>query len=390
MKDSMKTHVKLLTSAAILTLAISGFPRRAASATAEEAADHGKNGRFLFDKETFGGNGRTCATCHSKKTGTFSIEEAQERFAKDPNDPLFRSPDSDNLDGQSFNRLLTTGTIKIDVPLASNVKLIANPAATTATIFRGTPTTRNTPTLQQFLMSDGRESSLQHQALSAVHQHTQNTIEPTQEQLDKIADFEKTDQRFFSSKVLQEFAKGGPPPQLPPGNTTAEKRGRQFLNPNRQCGVCHSGPMLDTSSEFDQLSTPGSRFHSPGAGLQLGRLDQAFDAGGNFILEPSSPNANQAFEFTLADGSTALVVAPDPGQALITGDPNHAFNFKIPTLWGIKDTAPYFHDNSARTLEEVMDHYNRLFQFINDQVPDLFPLMSDQDQADIVAFLKLL
>src|SRR5262245_47978653 len=93
----------------------------------------------LFDKETFGGNGRTCAACHSKKTGTFSIEEAQERFAKDPNDPLFRSLDSDNGDGQSFTRLLTTGTIKIDVPLAANVKLVANPAATRVAFFRGTP-----------------------------------------------------------------------------------------------------------------------------------------------------------------------------------------------------------------------------------------------------------
>jgi cytochrome c peroxidase len=81
------------------------------------------------------------------------------------------------------------------------------------------------------------------------------------------------------------------------------------------------------------------------------------------------------------------------GRALITGDPNEAFNFKIPTLWGIKDTAPYFHDNSARTLEDVMDHYTRLFRFIDDQLPrdqQFFRVLSDQDKADIVAFLKLL
>jgi len=92
----------------------------------------------------------------------------------------------------------------------------------------------------------------------------------------------------------------------------------------------------------------------------------------------------------MPDGTSQVVVAPDPGRALITGDPNEAFNFKISTLWGVKDTAPYFHDNSARTLEEVVDHYQRLFQFINDQVPNLFPLMSEQDKADIVAYLKLL
>jgi cytochrome c peroxidase len=116
----------------------------------------------------------------------------------------------------------------------------------------------------------------------------------------------------------------------------------------------------------------------------------AFDADGNLLLEPTSPNANQTFEFTLTGGSTQVIVAPDPGRALITGDPNDALNFKIPTLWGIKDTAPYFHDNSARTLEAVLNHYNRLFEFINDQAPDLLPLMTEQDQTDIIAFLKLL
>src|SRR5262249_30610592 len=161
------------------------------------------------------------------------------------------------------------------------------------------------------------------------------------------AGFERKDQRFFSSKALQNYAEGGPAPTLPDGNTLSEKRGRQFFNHDRECGICHSGPMLDTSSEFDFLIGPESRFHAAGAGLQLGPLDQAFDADGNFILEPTNPEPNRAFEFTQPDGSTVVIVSPDPGRGLITGDPNDAFNFKISTLWGVKDTAPYFHDNSA-------------------------------------------
>jgi hypothetical protein len=381
----MITTFKLL-CAAVLTVSIGGF--------ATHSADTGKNGQFLFDKETLGGNGRTCVTCHSKKTGTFSIDEAQQRFAKDPNDSLFRSLDSDAGDGASYTRLLNTGTVKIDVPLPPNVKLVGNPSATQASFFRGTPTVKNVTTLQEFLMSDGREVSanLQHQALGAIHQHTQNTLEPTPDQLDKIADFERKDQRFFSSKALQDFANGGPPPQLPAGNTASEKRGRQFFNPNRQCGVCHGGPMLDTSTEFDQLAPPGGRkFHAVGAGFQLGPLDQAYDTDGNLVLEPTNPNANKTFEFTMPDGSTVLYADPDPGRSLITGDFFDTDLFKTPTLWGIKDTAPYFHDNSARTLEELMDHYQRFFQFINDVFGfTVFELMSEQDKADIVAFLKLL
>jgi cytochrome c peroxidase len=92
----------------------------------------------------------------------------------------------------------------------------------------------------------------------------------------------------------------------------------------------------------------------------------------------------------MPDGSSQILVTPDPGRALVTGDYNDGLFFKIPTLRGIKDTAPYFHDNSARSLEEVLEHYQRFFQFINEQLPDFFPLMTEQDKADVVAFLKLL
>jgi cytochrome c peroxidase len=61
--------------------------------------------------------------------------------------------------------------------------------------------------------------------------------------------------------------------------------------------------------------------------------------------------------------------------------------FKIPTLWGVKDTSPYFHDNSAKTLEDVAEHY--AFFFLTSPSTRGF-IFTEQDQADIVAFLKLL
>src|SRR4029453_5795100 len=48
-----------------------------------------KEGRMLFDVEKFDGNGRTCRTCHSNRTGTFSPEEALARLIEDPSDALF-------------------------------------------------------------------------------------------------------------------------------------------------------------------------------------------------------------------------------------------------------------------------------------------------------------
>ena len=91
------------------------------------------------------------------------------------------------------------------------------------------------------------------------------------------------------------------------------------------------------------------------------------------------------------------VTSPDPGRALITGRaddffpfPPGAFDhlnaFKISPLRGIAKTAPYFHDNSAKTLEAVAAHYREFFLIVTGGT--LF--LDDQDLADMVAFMKLL
>jgi cytochrome c peroxidase len=41
----------------------------------------------------------------------------------------------------------------------------------------------------------------------------------------------------------------------------------------------------------------------------------------------------------------------------------------VPGLRGIGNTAPYFHNNSAATLEEVVDHYIHLFDFVKANAP---------------------
>jgi hypothetical protein len=51
----------------------------------------------------------------------------------------------------------------------------------------------------------------------------------------------------------------------------------------------------------------------------------------------------------------------------------------------IRNIARYFHDNSAKTLERVAAHDARFFDFVSGGVIELSP----QDQADIVALLKL-
>jgi cytochrome c peroxidase len=98
--------------------------------------------------------------------------------------------------------------------------------------------------------------------------------------------------------------------------------------------------------------------------------------------------------------------SPDPGRALITGraddsDPTNPAStfenlnaFKISPLRGIARTAPYFHDNSAKTLEDVLRHYRRFFLIVSDPdgpgpQPPLIDL-TEQDMEDMAAFLSLL
>jgi cytochrome c peroxidase len=53
----------------------------------------------------------------------------------------------------------------------------------------------------------------------------------------------------------------------------------------------------------------------------------------------------------------------------------------------VKDTAPYFHDNSARDLDELLDHYNWFFENMIGLPHDS---LTQQDIVDIKAFLNLL
>ena len=76
-----------------------------------------RDGRQLFERETFGGNGRTCLTCHSRKTGTVSPADAKERFLANPHDPLFLDDGSDDGAGHGVTRMLTDATLLVRVPL---------------------------------------------------------------------------------------------------------------------------------------------------------------------------------------------------------------------------------------------------------------------------------
>lgn len=80
------------------------------------------------------------------------------------------------------------------------------------------------------------------------------------------------------------------------------------------------------------------------------------------------------------NGTGATVKTTDPGRALVTGLWTDIGKVKGPVLRGLAARAPYFHNGSARSLEDVVTFYNQRFNIG----------LSAQEQADLVAFLSTL
>ncbi len=319
-------------------------------------------GGHLFIEETFKGNGRTCATCHRLTTGTISPEQVKRRYQEDKKDPLFRPLDSDNGNGGSYSKLLNFATFNVNIPLPANIA-IKGSNARSVKLRRGVPTVLDMPALDPFIMLDGRQPDLASQALGAIKDHMQPGRQPTAGELSDIVAFEK---ELFTSLAMRRFAKGtGPEPGLPQGTTASEKRGREFFNgPTTLCGSCHLGAMLagNLASGF-----PPERFSTVGVS-EFNRLN-------NPVL---------TYVVTNEDGTKTEVESPDPGGMLTFGVAEAANVFKMTSLRNLKYTAPYFHDNSAPTLEALVNHYDDFMNAFG--VGDLTP----QDKADLVAFMKLL
>ncbi len=70
----------------------------------------------------------------------------------------------------------------------------------------------------------------------------------------------------------------------------------------------------------------------------------------------------------------------DAGRGNITGLWNDLGRFKTPTLRALAARAPYFHNGTAATLDDVVRHYELHFGFV----------YTDEERADLVAFLNAL
>ena len=151
----------------------------------------------------------------------------------------------------------------------------------------------------------------------------------------------------------------------------AERRGMDlFFSEQLECFHCHGGPLFADSLDHTRLPVAEVAFHNTG----LYNLDGA----------GAYPDNNR-------------------GVMDVSERPEDMGRFRAPTLRNIAVTAPYFHDGSALTLDDVIDHYAAGGRTIAEGpyagVGATSPLKSesligfeltDTQRADLIAFLNSL
>jgi mono/diheme cytochrome c family protein len=354
------------------------------------------------------GNGRSCADCHmpldnfqlspANAEARFRLLEARRRWNKNADDPLFRALDADDFrihgeQANDFSNLRENGLIRITFTLPPNVKVIdpatnAVSAQTTVDVWRAVPSVMNVkltgpdganpwlrgPNLSGGYQLDARFGTLQEQATGALTNHAQiQGLVPTR-LLDDLTAFQN---RLFSSPRVRALSdahrtSAATLPDADAPLTALQAQGKVIFA--RACGQCHGGPGMSTP----QL--PVVRYHDISS--QCPRpVDTAPVPRWSFTPCPARLARNvNTYEITQPDGSILRRTTSDPGRSLLTGfaggvpardDWSH---FDVPGLRGISKTAPYFINNSAATLEEVVTHYTEFFKRVRAIAPPTAPL----------------
>jgi len=349
---------------------------------------------------------------------------AQARFAQmtmtGVDDPLFRAIDADDFRvngaaAHDFTNLTQLGLIRVTLPLPANVKLLdcgatvpcpasARPTSeTVADVWRSVPSIFDAkitgpdgadpgwprgPNQKGGYQLDGRFDTLQNQALMALRNHAGVTVDPPATFLDDVTAFQETQFSSASVKLLSDAIAAGtsPLPDPDPVLDGLEMAGKSVFN--RACGQCHGNmgghPSGSTPILQGAQGTPTAivRYHDIATACPR-PVDNVTPPRFSFAPCSASQMKNvRTYEITnsgVAPSGTPCggaspqpacvtrITTSDPGRLLLTGypaagGPGDIQHMDIPNLRGISRTAPYFMNNTAATLEEMLEHYNAFFK----------------------------
>ncbi|HEY1536191.1 MAG TPA: hypothetical protein VGF76_19355 [Polyangiaceae bacterium] len=319
-----------------------------------------KRGGFLFFNEQFGGNGRTCGTCH----------RAENNLTLDPafiatlpaNDPLFVSEfnpalaqleDSTVLRTRALNRENLDGFDK--PPVFRSVQHTFALSATNGIEQANAGFPLSPPDHRLGWSGDGApgRGTLNEFSFGAIVQHfPKNLLRrpgtdfriPTQEELDSLEAFQ-----LFSGR--QKLVDGRALTLREPG---AEAGRNLFLKGGSggKCTNCH---------------------------LDMGSLDAGFGPLPiNFVLATGVRDLTP--ELPLDDG----YLGPNPAQSFLLGDGS----FNVQPVIEAADSAPLFHNNAKATIEDAVAFYTSdTFR----QSSNGFDIELTQTEIDSIgAFLRVL
>lgn len=114
-----------------------------------------------------------------------------------------------------------------------------------------------------------------------------------------------------------------------------------------------------------------------------------------FFNKAKCDSCHLGFNFT--DGSYENIgigmnkPSPDLGRYMVTKREDEKGSFKTPTLREVEHTAPYMHDGSLKTLEEVVEHYNKggiKNPWLDERMKPLN--LTTEEKKDLVEFMKAL
>ncbi len=424
--------------------------------------------------QSLGTNGRSCVTCHQPPSGmSVSVRNIKKRFETTAGkDPIFAPVDGANCPNlvpaastagapyggrkgagknlrAAYSLLLSKGLIRIALPLPASaeftLEVVSDPTtcnttadynsftdpATGATtrivsVFRRPIISSNldfkTTTLfpgpggrSGNIMWDGREPTLESQAVNATLGHAQAVSPPTAEQVAQIVAFERG---IFTAQLSQRragsliaagatggpvFLSGDTPGALSftpfvefdswlgiAGRLATERnsvaRGQAIFN-TRTFTVSNVGGFNDAIGTNAFVGTCGTCHNVVGAGtdaIPASQRDIGIGGQGVTFGGPAAAADLPVFRLTCNAGNPlfnpTVVTTNDPGKALLTGRCADIGTRTVPGLRGLASHEPFFSDGSAATLRALVDVYNNRFAIG----------LSEEEKCDLVNFLSSL
>jgi cytochrome c peroxidase len=230
--------------------------------------------------------------------------------------------------------------------------------------------TRNTPTLinaalEHDLFMDLRAPTLEAQVADVVANPREMSGQPLDSVAARIGLPAVRIQRALAAYVRTLVRLDSRFDRAARGDSTAlsvtERRGFTVFMSKGQCGFCHIPPL------FNGMAPPGF-------------------------------NRNEVEVLGVPRSADTIHALPDadPGRYAITQDGRDLHAFRTPSLRNVAVTAPYMHNGVYRTLDDVIDFYNRgggegIGARLPNQTLSVRPLhLTPDERRDLVAFLGAL